>query len=202
MVAESSRVINMLHTGFIVCLVLAIVFFLISVLLFFVFDIKNVFMVRTGRAAKKEIRKLQDENFNTGRLRAPQNGSIYGNSGAMTQSGKMTERIQEKKTIPTTSGEETEQLAGMEETELLGSTEETEQLTSMEETELLGSTEETELLRDGEETELLSNIEETTVLGGEETTVLNTANLANQPHLNRKYVILKDEMTIHTNEIV
>ena len=62
--------ISILQTGFIICLAFAIVFFIISFVLFFVFNIRLIFNIRTGRAKKKTIEEMQKANSETGRLRA------------------------------------------------------------------------------------------------------------------------------------
>lgn len=81
-----SSILEVLKTGFWICLVSAIVFFLISVALFFVFDIKTIFSIKTGRAQAKAVKEMKAANASTGRLRV--NG--------VTQTSKLTEK--EKKT--------------------------------------------------------------------------------------------------------
>lgn len=66
---ELERMISIYHTGFIVCLVLACVFFVLSVVLFFKFDIRRIIDMRTGRGAKKTIQKMEEINARTGKLR-------------------------------------------------------------------------------------------------------------------------------------
>ena len=55
-----------------VCLALCGLFFVLSIVLFFVFNIPLIFNIRTGRAKKKTIEEMQKANSQTGRLR--QNG--------------------------------------------------------------------------------------------------------------------------------
>ena len=62
--------ISLLKTGFIICLSAAILFFIITVALFFIFDIKTIFMIRSGRAQAKSIKEMQNANANTGHLRS------------------------------------------------------------------------------------------------------------------------------------
>lgn len=64
-----SNAINVLRTCFQVCLALTIVFFVINIVLFFVFDIRTIFNIRTGRAKRKTVREMQAANDSTGRLR-------------------------------------------------------------------------------------------------------------------------------------
>ena len=62
--------VSLFNTIFIICLVLAIVLLIVTVLLFFVFDIRTIFNIRTGRAASKSIKQLEAINASTGRLRS------------------------------------------------------------------------------------------------------------------------------------
>ena len=61
--------ITIFHTGFIICLAGSILFFVISVLLFFLFDIRTIFAIRSGRAQAKTVKEMQEANSSTGRLR-------------------------------------------------------------------------------------------------------------------------------------
>lgn len=66
---DNSQAITILRTCFWVCLVLAILFFVISVILFFLFDIKTIFNIKTGRAKAKTVKAMKAVNDSTGRLR-------------------------------------------------------------------------------------------------------------------------------------
>ncbi len=61
--------ISLLKICFSICLALTIVFFIIAVVLFFVFDIRTIFNIRTGRAKRKTVQEMQEANSRTGRLR-------------------------------------------------------------------------------------------------------------------------------------
>ena len=61
--------ISIFRICFYVCLAFTILFFIISVVLFFLFDIKTIFNIRTGRAKQKTIKEKQAANNSTGRLR-------------------------------------------------------------------------------------------------------------------------------------
>ncbi len=63
--------IEIYHNGFSICLAFSILFFVISVILFFAFDIKGIFDMKTGRAEKQKIREMEEENALTGRLINP-----------------------------------------------------------------------------------------------------------------------------------
>ena len=71
---------GILNTIFIVCLVIGILFFVISVALFFLFDIWYIFNIRTGRAAAKSVKDMESGFANTGHLRT--------SKGARSASGK------------------------------------------------------------------------------------------------------------------
>lgn len=64
-----TSVISTLNTCFWVCLSFTILFFVISVILFFVFDIKTIFNIKTGRAQAKIVKEMKIANESTGRLR-------------------------------------------------------------------------------------------------------------------------------------
>lgn len=66
---EANQVVTILNTCFWICLVLTVVFLIISVILFFLFDIKKIFGIETGRAKAKTVKEMQAANQNTGRLR-------------------------------------------------------------------------------------------------------------------------------------
>lgn len=66
---ELERMIKIYHIAFIVFLILTIVFLLLSVILFFRFNIRGIFDMRTGRGAKRTIQKMQELNDQTGKLR-------------------------------------------------------------------------------------------------------------------------------------
>jgi len=58
-----------LNTAFVVCLAMTILFFVISVVLFFLFDIRTIYMIRSGRAQAKTVKEMEAINSSTGRLR-------------------------------------------------------------------------------------------------------------------------------------
>ena len=69
---------GILNTIFVICLVIAILFFAISILLFFLFDIRTIFSIRTGRAAARTVKEMEQINANTGRLRVNKNTAALG----------------------------------------------------------------------------------------------------------------------------
>lgn len=172
MFEETAKLLELLQTGFIVCLVLTIVFFLISVLLFFVFNIKQVYMVLSGKAAKRDIRKLQEENFNTGRLSKYQSKNVYTASLELSQDISRTERmdvVAEPQNVVTNPVETNN---------------------TVNSTTVLGQNETTVL-----------NGEMTTVLNAGATTVLSQ-NMQGSTSANRMFNVIKNEMHIHTEEVI
>lgn len=61
--------LSILQTCFSVCVAFCILFFIITVVLFFLFDIRTIFNIRTGRAKRKTVSEMQAANSQTGRLR-------------------------------------------------------------------------------------------------------------------------------------
>ena len=64
---------NIFNIAFIAVLVMGIVFLIISVVLFFVFDIKTIYSIRSGRAEAKAIKEMSQANAQSGRLRTVNN---------------------------------------------------------------------------------------------------------------------------------
>ena len=59
---------QILQIGFYICLAVAVLFFIVTLLLFFLFDIRTIFAARTGKQKAKSIKELQEANTSTGRL--------------------------------------------------------------------------------------------------------------------------------------
>lgn len=64
-----SNIISVLQVCQHIAIAFLIFFFIISVVLFFVFDIRKIFNIRTGRAKKKTVSEMSKANASTGRLR-------------------------------------------------------------------------------------------------------------------------------------
>ncbi|MBQ6181467.1 MAG: hypothetical protein IJK31_07240 [Ruminococcus sp.] len=102
------KLIGLYHNGFIICIAFAILFFIISVILFFVFHIKDIFDIKTGRAQKRKIDEMEKENALTGRLITPKNrrpGETSGFSGKLNKiksdlSSKKNSAGQNKLSLP------------------------------------------------------------------------------------------------------
>lgn len=65
----TEQLIAVYHTGFIICLCLTILFAALSVFIFLKFRIRGVFDFLTGRAQKRTIKQMEEENAQTGKLR-------------------------------------------------------------------------------------------------------------------------------------
>lgn len=90
---ELERMINIYHTAFLIFLILTIVFLFVSVFLFFKFDIRGIFDLRSGRGARKTIQKMQELNDQTGKLReSPVTATPAGLSGEERIAAPPTEK--------------------------------------------------------------------------------------------------------------
>ena len=65
---NTEQLISIYHTGFTVCTLLLIAGIAMAVLFFFMFDIRNIFRIRTGRAKQQTISEMQERNLKTGKL--------------------------------------------------------------------------------------------------------------------------------------
>lgn len=156
---ETEQLITLYHTGFIIFLILTILFAALSVLLFFLFKIRRVFDYLTGRAEKRTIRQMEEENAQTGKLR--QDTFIPESTGDLykTPSGSIPPIIYPPTGEMATGGDPTEKMhTGASQT----------QPYMQAQGDVSRGDEKTELLPDGsEETTLLNGgSEETTLLGG------------------------------------
>ena len=70
----TNQVVTILNTCFWVFLVLTVLFFAGTVVLFFLFDIKTVYNIETGRAKSKSVKQMLAANRNTGHLRTETKG--------------------------------------------------------------------------------------------------------------------------------
>lgn len=220
---QSEQIINILHIGFIICLVLTILFAALSVFFFFQFKIRDVFNAITGRAQRKSVQQMEEENAKTGKLRqdyysTPTSSDLY-----TTPSGRIPPVMSAQQAAggQADGAAYTEQVYHSADPE---GREHTMQLhTAQQAASDNGGSEATTLLNGGsEETTLLnSGSEETTLLnsrnggttaqrnaGFGETTLLTPEMEASfvQAKTNEKpewnFVIKKEIMEIHTNEII
>lgn len=72
---NSQSMIAAYNTGFNICLTIAVLGAASAIFLFFKFDIRTIFAIRTGRAERQTVEKLREANARTGTLRpAPEIG--------------------------------------------------------------------------------------------------------------------------------
>lgn len=178
-----TSVIDILNTLFWVCLSGAILFFIISVVLFFVFDIRTIFNIKTGRAQAKTVKEMKAANESTGRLRV----------AGKTQTTKLTKEQMAEPRVPAVAPPE----AG---------TQNQYYNSGADETELLEK--ETEVLHQGEdETSLLSpeqpnnNYSETTVLSDIGNNGYNET-VVDENEARVGFTVIKNIVLVHTNEII
>ena len=223
MLMQSEQIINILHIGFIICLVLTILFAALSVFFFFQFKIRDVFNAITGRAQRKSVQQMEEENAKTGKLRqdyysTPTSSDLY-----TTPSGRIPPVMSAQQAAggQADGAAYTEQVyhsadpEGREHTMQLhtaqqvasdnGGTEATTLLNSVSQhTTLLNSgSEETTLLNGrngGTAAQRNAGFGETTLLTPEMETSFVQAKTNEKPEWN--FVIKKEIMEIHTNEIV
>ena len=73
------------HTGFTICLIITIIAFVLAGIMFFAFNIREIYAIRTGRAHSKEIERAREKNLKTDQLGRRRNffssGSLKGKTG-------------------------------------------------------------------------------------------------------------------------
>jgi len=201
---SGTELISVLQTGFYVCLAISVLFFIITIIFFFVFKIPLIFDIKTGRAKKRTIEEMKKANSETGRLRS--NGRILtskldnkrnpkgknfvnpvsnDNYGVMSYdgsevTGSLENRTRYSVTTPSPSNQSMPIPAPM-------------PAQSMPVNPMSGHNEYAE-------TSLLSNEEETSLLLGEEETSL----LSPEPNSGEAQIfsIIEEIKFLHTNEII
>ena len=205
---QTEQIIALLHIGFIVCICLAVLFAVLSIVLFFKLRIRDVFDFLTGRAQKRTIRQMEEVNAQTGKLRQdtfiPEaTGDLY-----RTPSGSIPPIIYPPTGKTATGAEPTEHvhrdgpyvqgsggIGGYS-----GSMARDDDKTEM----LSGGTEETTLLpgEGSEETTILNEgTEETMLLTPELEQAMQQEQETKKPY-SGKFEIIKEMMLIHTEEII
>lgn len=184
---DSNGIIDIMNTCFMVCLAFAILFLVISIILFFLFDIRTIFNIKTGRAQAKTVKEMQVANASTGRLRV----------GGKTQTSKLTKEQKNKNRAPAV---------------ISPSQAAVQQNFQTSYTDNAGSAETELLQQDAGETEILnktalqsSDIGNTPIslVPGAETSVLNQSqynDIDNAKDIH--FVITKKIICIHTDEII
>lgn len=182
----SEQLIAIYHAGFIICMCLAGVFAALSIFFFFKFKIRQVFDFLTGRAQRRTVRQMEEENAKTGKLREDYYSASTSSDLDQTQSGSISE---------TGKAPTEKMMTGSSPTEKTG-------------VHPAGASE-----GDAETTLLNSGSDETTLLnsGDSETTLLTPAmesELRSQEGETEdllpigRFEITKEIMEVHTNEII
>lgn len=68
--SNSTQLLKVFHTGFLICLVLAGIFLVLSILLFVKFNIKGIWEMKSGRARARAIKEKEEESAKSGKIRA------------------------------------------------------------------------------------------------------------------------------------
>ncbi|MCD8123711.1 MAG: hypothetical protein LUE23_01545 [Lachnospiraceae bacterium] len=63
----AEKLISQYHTGYLVCLGLAMIFLVVTVFLFFLFHVPTLFAARSGRIRKRSIREIEAKNARSDR---------------------------------------------------------------------------------------------------------------------------------------
>ena len=160
-----------------ICLVIAILAFLLAVFFFFFFDIPAVFALKTGRAKKKTLDRIQKQNSYTDKI------------GKKADAEPVGSRSSAQKVVLSPSEALTKRDS------------ETVALGAMEDTSLLRDDPATSLLSKDEETSLLFAPDgETSVLAGATNILSGNAPQAEKP--NWPFEIFEEVIMIHTKEMI
>ena len=66
---DAQALIRIYQTGFYICIAIAIVGILLSVLFFFRFHIGNIWLIQTGKAQRRAVQNMQEASRQNGRMR-------------------------------------------------------------------------------------------------------------------------------------
>lgn len=183
---------EVLQTISIVAFVLAGLFALVSVVLFFRLDIRGIVNDLTGKTAERQIKELREQNHQTGNNK---NGRVL----YEPEQRKFTAKLENSRK------KETAGLRGLLQKEneeitapLQNAGEESTTLLAEEEgTTILANEEGTTLLAEEEGTTVLAGEEETTLLAEEGTTILGDVGAQT---IRNGYRLVLDKIEIHTEE--
>lgn len=100
---KAQSMIQVYRTCFYISMAITVLGLANAVFLFFRFDIRTIFEIRTGRAAKRTIRRMEEANASTGRLRQE---DMDFTTGGLTTGGSATTPLSPPKS-PASGSEET-----------------------------------------------------------------------------------------------
>lgn len=184
MQAESN--IELFGTLSTVCFVIAIVAFLLAAFFFFYFDIPTVFALKTGRAKKKTLERIQQQNSYTDKIRKE------------AQAAPVHEAPSSQHVIITNPDETNKRNV---DTVALNDSADTSLLQNETETALLKNEAETSLLKNDAETALLSSRDgETSLLNGASDLLAGAKPSIKDPSW--QFELLEETVMIHTKELI
>jgi hypothetical protein len=172
--------IDTLHTIYVVSLTAAIIMFILTMVLFFLFDMRHVFGWIFGVSEKKEIRKMEANTAFTSQLNAKYNKQMKGK--VFTDTGSLRRKQSPAELLGMTSAPPPQN------TDTGGNTAFSQDSTETESLGRQGSFETAVLNLDQSEND-------TTVLKHDPQTQL-------QPNPNIQFMIVKQIMMIHTDEVI
>ena len=89
--------IETLHTIYIVCMTAAIIMLVISIVLFFLFDIRHIIGRMLGFSEKKAIKEMEENNSFTSQLQQKYNvkmkDKVFTNSGSLKKNQSPAEKL-------------------------------------------------------------------------------------------------------------
>lgn len=210
---DQSNLSSVFDTCFWICLSFTILFLVISLILFFLFDIRTIFSIRTGRAKAKTIKEMELANSQTGRLRVKgkTNTSKLGKTESKPRRAAVITPPQSNTQVNTHTAENVDKNYtsnyGNEATEVLDQ--------GSGDTELLDQgSEETSLLSQNSgkgNIPVQSNINDESGTPTTDLSELNTSVLSGQSNINQSsssqvkdigFTIIKKVMLIHTEETI
>jgi len=89
-----------------ICFVIAIAAAVLAVALFFLLDIKDIFLIETGRAQRKTIEEMNARNLRTGKLRDDTESDLR-NSGGITVKSTVAGKTQSPQEVSAHAGANT-----------------------------------------------------------------------------------------------
>lgn len=166
---ELEQTINLYHTAYLVCLVLAVIFLAITVFLFFKLEILKIFDWKTGRDRKRSIQKMEEMNDRTGKLR--------------TDADETPVRLRAENRV-------------------VHPTQPNRELHAQVSTQSVITPPPTSDGAGAEDTTILNDVSETSLLYDPGTTVLSQNPLAVSGKSVGKFVVVKEIMWVHTEEVL
>ena len=183
----SEKIISLYHNLFLVCLILALVFFALAVILFFVLDIRTVWALKSGRHRKKAIKKLEESTALSGRLKQKERTNMQ----YVAQEMKDDMGVRQKARPGIRKVEHAVEAAAPITAEM-PAPQTTSEVPTSEDTAVLSNDSGTEVLQENMMVQSVTEIAED----------VSTGAMKNGDVVVGKFVIVKDLMMIHTEEVI